>query len=160
MLKPALAACVTAATLAVSPPAFAENIVADHSQVQSALQSAGYRAQLEGEGDERFISSGSSGYNFAVFFYGCDDAGHECKSVQFYAAFTPTKKPTLAQMNEYASSHRWGRIYIDKDGDPVIEMDIDLEDGGMSPELFQDNIEYWASILDSYAEWVFDQDDG
>ena len=155
-MKTVLAGAATAAAMLVSAPAFAQNIVADHAQVQSALQDAGFRAEIEGEGADRFISSGSSGYNFGVFFYGCNDAGEECKTVQFYAAFTPTKKPTLKQMNEYAMNHRWGRVYIDAEGDPVIEMDVDLEDGGMSPELFKDNIEYWAAVMNAYAEWVFD----
>ena len=29
-------------------------------------------------------------------------------------------------------------------------MDVDLDDGGMSAALFEDNIEWWASILDDF----------
>ena len=140
----------------VSAPAFAQNVEANYSEVVDALQSAGYKAKVEGTGSDRFVSSASAGYTFGVFFFGCDDGGNACKTVQFYAGFSPDKKPSLTQMNQYAATRRWGRIYIDDEGDPVIEMDVDLEDGGMSKELFVDNIEYWETVMNAFAVWVFD----
>ena len=60
-------------------------------------------------------------------------------------------------MNEYASINRFGRVYLDSDGDPVVEMDIDLEAGGMSEALFADNIAYWDAIMTNFSSWVNDQ---
>lgn len=142
--------------MAMSVPALAKNVEADYDQVQAALQEAGYRAKIEGEGADRSIASGTSGYSFYVYSHGCDDAGKGCKTIRLYASFAPDKKPTLIQMNDYAADMRWGRIFLDKEGDPVIEMDVDLEDGGMSQELFVDNVEYWEAVMNAFAAWVFD----
>ncbi len=151
-------AAAVLATLAV--PATAQNVVADHEQIASVMQEAGYKATLNGEGDSRYLRSSSGGYKFSALFYGCDDDGANCKTIQFYAGFTPKTKPSLQSMNDYAAKNRWGRIYLDSDGDPVIEMDIDLEDGGMSPELFKDNLEYWDTIMGVFAKFVFANDNG
>ncbi|MDB5673507.1 MAG: YbjN protein, partial [Sphingomonas bacterium] len=37
-----------------------------------------------------------------------------------------------------------------KEHDPILEMDVDLDDGGVSPALFIDNIEFWTSILGKF----------
>jgi hypothetical protein len=64
----------------------------------------------------------------------------------FYAWFD-RDAPSFEDMNTYSSQRRWGRFYIDAEGDPTIEFDLDLEDGGISPALFVDNLEYWDGIL-------------
>lgn len=156
MVKGLKLAAGAAALTAMAAPAFAQNVEANYKKVAAALESAGYEASIEGEGTDRFVSSASAGYTFSVFFFGCDDAGDACKTVQFYAGFAPDNKPTLTQMNQYAATRRWGRVYIDDEGDPVIEMDVDLEDGGMSKELFTDNVEYWETVMNAFADWVFD----
>ena len=155
-----LAAALPAVALLAAPTgASAKNVEANYDQVLNALQDAGYRAQVEGTGADRYVESAAGGYSFGVFFYGCDDGGDGCKTVQFYSAFSPEAKPTLEQINGYSAKHRWGRVYLDDEGDPVIEMDVNLEDGGMSPDLFGDNIEYWVAVLDNFAEWVFSPDE-
>ena len=150
-----LSAFGAALLLAPAAPALAQNVTADHDQIAEVMKGAGYRAELKGEGAERYINSGAGGHSFSLLFYGCDNAGDNCKSVQLYAGFTAEKKPSLEAMNEYAAKNRWGRIYLDDDGDPCIEMDIDLEDGGMSKELFLDNLEYWEVIMNAFAAFAF-----
>lgn len=73
-------------------------------------------------------------------------------------AFVPTNKPTLEEMNKYAAENRFGRVYIDDEGDPIIEMDIDLEAGGMSRALFLDNLAYWDSIMVAFGDFAFSKD--
>ena len=34
-------------------------------------------------------------------------------------------------------------------------MDVDLEDGGMSPALFEDNVEYWVAAMSKFATFVY-----
>lgn len=148
----------TAATLAVAlsaAPLAAKQVTADVDQIVTLLQGEGYKAKREGEVDDLRIESAMSGYSMAIYFYGCDDKGKACKSVQFYAGFDPKTNPTLEAMNQYARENRWGRVYLDKEGDPCIEMDVDLEVGGMSQELFLDNLAYWDTILQNFAEFVF-----
>jgi len=147
------------AGLACSSPALAQYIVADPQIVAIVMQDAGYRAEIEylSNGDP-YIQSTSGGYPFRVFFFGCDAGPPGCDTVQFFAGFRTENSPSLDDMNAYARDNRWGRIYIDVEDDPVIEMDIDLEDGGMSPELFKDNLEYWEFVMARFAEFSFAQD--
>ena len=95
-----------------------------------------------------------AGYNFIILPFSCDENGDDCKSVQFYTAFAADTDPTLEEMNNYASENRFGRVYLDQDGDPAIEMDIDLEAGGMSEALFMDNLAYWEAIMVNFAEFA------
>jgi len=154
LIKAAFAMLAALAALQ-APPSAAKNVVADVDQLASVMKDAGYKVEIKDMKGERFIAVESSGYKYAIFPFGCDDAGKNCKSVQFFVAFDPKSSPTLEQMNGYAREYRWGRVYLDKDGDPAVEFDLDLEKGGMSAELFLDNVEYWEAIMVAYADWVF-----
>ena len=41
----------------------------------------------------------------------------------------------------------FSRAYIDMDGDPCIEADVDLDSGGMPRALFLDNLDTWRSLV-------------
>lgn len=153
-----LIAAVAASVAGLAVPAAAANVIADVDQVAAAMKRGGYTVEIKDTKDGRFIRStrGKENYEFSVFFYGCDaNTTRNCKSVQLYAGFSPKTKPTLEVLNAYASENRWGRIYRDKEGDPVVEMDIDLEKGGMSEALFLDNLEYFEAVMDRFGEYVF-----
>ena len=62
---------------------------------------------------------------------------------------------TIGDMNEWNKAHRFSRAYIDKDGDPCIEGDLDLDSGGMSRALFLDNLETWGSLVGSFKAKVY-----
>ena len=136
-------------------PALARNVVADVDLIADVMKASGRTAEIKDVKGERFVSAEGGGYTYMILPFGCDDAGKGCKSVQFFIAFNPKTSPSLEAMNKYARDNRWGRIYLDKDGDPAIEFDLDLEKGGMSDALFLDNVEYWEAILGAYAKWVF-----
>lgn len=133
-------------------PAHAGAIVADTQQVATVLKAIGWKAEVSSVSGKPYIKSVTTkGYTFLMFFANCTSGSTGCKTVQLYAGFSPKQKPTLQQINDYAKSNRWGRCYIDKDGDPAIEMDIDLEQGGMSEALFKDNLEYWDAAVNGFA---------
>ncbi|MFM5947885.1 MAG: YbjN domain-containing protein [Novosphingobium sp.] len=136
-------------------PTSAKNVTADVDQIAAVMKADGKQAEIKTAKSERYVSAVAAGYTYAILPFGCDDAGKNCKSVQFFIAFNPDASPTLEAMNTYARENRWGRIYLDKDGDPALEFDVDLEQGGMSQALFLDNVAYWEAILAAYAKWVF-----
>ncbi len=149
--------CLTAvaAICLMATPAHAQNVTADLEQIASIMQKEGYRALLQGdEGSVSYIQSGTSGVNFSIFAYGCNDQGEDCKTVQFYLGIATDNPPSLEKMNEFAMKNRWGRVYLDAEQDPCIEMDIDLEDGGISEELFFDNLEYWDMVVGNFSDFV------
>lgn len=151
-----LALSLLAALAALSAgPAFAKNVVADIDQIAAVMKAAGHTVEVKTANDEKYLSAEAAGYKYALFSFGCNDKDKECKSVQFFIAFNPDKSPTLEAMNTYAKDNRWGRIYLDKDGDPAMEFDVDLEQGGMSEELFLDNVAYWEAIVEAFSKFVF-----
>lgn len=158
MFKPIVTGVFGAAALLAAAPLSAQNITADLEQIADVLQEEGFQAKIDGKTGDRWIESGMSGYTYLILPFGCNDAGADCKSVQFYVAFVPQNKPTLEEMNTYAAENRFGRVYLDGDGDPVIEMDLDLEAGGMSKELFLDNLAYWDAIMVSFGDFAFSKD--
>ena len=158
MRRSILTVAVAASVAALAAPVSAANIVADVDQVAAAMTRGGYSVEIKQTKDGRFIRStrGKENYEFSVFFYGCDaNTTRNCKSVQLYAGFSPKTKPTLEALNAYASENRWGRVYRDDEGDPVVEMDIDLEKGGMSEALFLDHLEYFDAVMDRFGEFAF-----
>lgn len=150
-----LAAPIAALLSLIGTPARSSNIVADVDQLASVLERAGYAPEMRTHSGERFITAQTNGYKFMVLPQGCDDTKSNCRSVQFFIAFDPQKSPSLEAINSYARDNRWGRVYLDKDGDPALEFDLDLERGGMSEELFLDNVAYWEAAVGAYAKFVF-----
>lgn len=149
---------ISAVAALSATPVLARNVTADVDQIAKVMTAAGHSLEVKNNDGERFIMADGSGYKYAILPYGCDDKGKACKSVQFFIAFNPDKSPTLEAMNEYSRDHRWGRVYLDKDGDPALEFDLDLEQGGMTEELFLDNVAYWEAILESYAKFAFEKE--
>ena len=145
---------VTAATFMFASTAQAQMVTAQNPQsIVNALQNAGYKAELskDGTGDP-LIKSSSGGSSFAVFFFGCTK-NVDCATIQFFAGYTD-KKVTLSQMNDWNSKKRFGRAYVADSGAARIEMDVDLDDGGVSAKLFEDNVEFWVVTMSAFEKHI------
>lgn len=143
-----------------SAPAMAEPLVkADPQQIATVLRDAGYKAKIDKDSTgDPMIESGASGYVFFIYFYGCQEAKN-CTTLQFEASFDPGNRTiTLEDINAYNLARRFGTGAIAKNGEPIIRMDIDLEDGGMSKELFLDNFEFWEVSISRFADMVFSKE--
>src|SRR5690349_3343565 len=118
-------------------PAQAQMVRAqDPGTLVSALQKGGYAAKLgiDKVGDP-MITSGVNGTTFQIFFYNCTN--HKaCATVSFHSGYDLKTSPGLERINEWNRGKRFGRAYLDKEDDPILEMDVDLDDGGLSPALF------------------------
>ena len=142
------------ALLPIATPCLAQNVSADAAKLVTVLQVAGYQADLskDSTGDP-MINSSTSGSKFVVLFYNCTNHA-DCTTIQFQTAWAMKVKPTLTSMNEWNRKHRFARAYIDDEGDPGIMMDVNLDKGGMSPELFRDNLGVWFSIVDMFKKQI------
>ncbi len=145
---------VTLAAMVASVPAAAQTVQATRPEtVVKALQEAGYRATVSKDKDgDPIVKSGAAGVDFSVLFYNCTEH-KDCKTVQFYAGFVK-KGLSLDTMNKWNAEHRFGRAYLDDEKDPRIEMDLDLDKGGMSSALFQANITTWESLLGDFQKAI------
>jgi hypothetical protein len=125
----------------------------DPSSVVFALQNGGYKAILtkDSVGDPK-IESASSGAKFFINFYGCKQ-NINCTTITLYSAWSK-KDVSMSQMNDWNKAKRFSRAYIDKDGDPAMEFDVDLDDGGMSEALFIDNIQFWELSIANFKKHI------
>lgn len=142
------------ALVAVTGTAHAQMVTAQNPQsLVGALQSAGYKAELTKDptGDP-LIKSSSGGSNFAIFFFGCTK-NVDCRTIQFFAGYGE-KKPTVAAMNDWNSKKRFGRAYVSDSGSARVEMDVDLDDGGVSRLLFVDNLEFWVLLMGEFEKHI------
>lgn len=153
-MKKMLFALGAIATFALSTTANAAVRAQDPKSVVAALQSAGYKAELTTDsGGDPMIKSSSGGTSFAIFFFGCTD-NKDCRTVQFYAGFTDPSNGSLRAMNDWNRDNRFGRAYISDDGSARVEMDVDLDDGGVPEMLFVDNVEFWEIVMSKFEEYV------
>jgi hypothetical protein len=148
-----LAVALLAGVTLYATPALAQ-VTADPTAIATILRAKDLKvtADADSSGDPR-LTIDDDDTKYQIWFYGC--TGHkECNSIQFYAGFTGTKM-TADTFNGWNETHRFGRAYIDSEGDPVVEMDIDLDKGGMSSDLFEDNLEFWSTTMSNFSDYVF-----
>ena len=73
------------------------------------------------------------------------------KNLQLYASFK--KKTSLVRINEWNRDKRYTRAYIDKEGDPVLEADLDLE-GGSSMGAVKELFRTWLTCVKLFTEHI------
>ncbi|MFL6730079.1 MAG: YbjN domain-containing protein [Sphingomicrobium sp.] len=126
----------------------------DPQSIVKAMQGSGYTAELTADqtGDP-MIRSAAGGTNFQLLFYNCTNH-RECATVQFHVGYDLKTSPSLESINEWNRTQRFGSAHLDKENDPILEMDVDLDDGGLSPLLFIDNVEFWTSAMGRFEKHI------
>jgi hypothetical protein len=114
--------------------------------VVSVLQKAGYQAKLDTDktGDP-MISSAASGYNYDIWFYGCE-TNKDCDSLQFQISFLKDETNTVDLANVWNKSKRFGQANIDDKGRFVVSFDVTTV-GGLTPKNFDDVVVWWSGTL-------------
>lgn len=136
-------------------PANAQMVTAqDPQSIARAFRAAGYEATVGVDkiGDPK-VSSSIGRTKFELLFYNCmNHMG--CATVQFHAGYDLKLPISLAKINEWNRTQRFGRAYLDGENDPILQMDLDLDDGGMSAPLFADNLEFWNAVLVNFEKHI------
>lgn len=126
----------------------------DPQSIVAALQSAGYKAELtKDDSGDPLVSSASSGTEFSVYFFGCEK-GRDCTSVQFYAGYKTDKPLPFELINEWNASKRFAKVYISKTGGGRIELDVNLDPGGISRALFVDTLDVWVRAMAAFETHI------
>ena len=143
----ALAGLVGITMAGASTPASAQTMERiTGPQLQSLMQDWGYRAELttDNEGDPK-IRSSTQGTGFSIYFYDCTKTGtRDCRSVQFSAGMDLTNGLTLTKVNDWHREMRFGRVWLDDDHDPYIEMVVKFDDG-----ITEGNLRSWFLTWDT-----------
>ena len=160
---PAAGAAATPAAAAPAPAAPAASSSGGYSDLPSAglsaddvakwLQDAGYKATVKTNTDgSKSVSSATDGTNFSVDMYDCHDKP-TCTAIQFSVGFDTKGAWTAAKMNDYTSSKRWVRAYVDDKNDPWLEQDVDLIPGG-TWEGLDDQFAVWRQMLGDFEKYI------
>lgn len=151
-----LAAFAILLSVAASP-ALAKNVTADLDGIANLLRSKGNKVDIRGAANERYIwVENPDAYTYSIDVMGCDqDTQKNCKSVQFHSGFTAEKPVTPDALMGYTRDHRFGRAFLDSEGQPAIQYDINLAGEGVSEALFLENVELWEVMIEIFGDFVF-----
>ncbi len=141
---------------ATATPAQAELVNAKNpATIKAIVESQGWPATLVTKpGEDPYLESNRNGLKFLVLFMNCTDH-RNCKTLQYYMGFNDAKDTTLDRLNEWNKGKRFARAYRDDSGDPVLEMDVDVDFAGIPRENLGETLNTWAALMDSYREFVF-----
>ncbi|RJF85339.1 YbjN domain-containing protein [Sphingomonas cavernae] len=142
--------------ISATAPAQAEMISPkDQGKFLTLLRDKGYKAEMIEGSDGNYIRSADSGVPITIFFLNCESGGKSgCTTIQFYTGFKGVGAVPLERINEWNSSRRFARAYVDKDGDPVIEMDVDMDFDGIPRENFYANLEIFIASIPKFRAFL------
>ena len=140
----------------VGTPAMAKNINASVDEIATLLRSKGNKVEIRGSGEERYVwVANPDAYTYSIDVFSCDPGQKNCKSIQFHSGFTAEKPVTADALHSYTRDHRFGRAFLDSEGQPAIQYDINMAEGGISEALLLDNVELWEVMIEIFGDFVF-----
>lgn len=144
----------TAAMIASSTIATAEITATDANVVMKAMQDFGLVATMgvDGQGDPK-VSSRVSDTKFSVYFYGCQD-NDNCSSILIKAGYDLNNGISALKVNEWNREKRFAKAYIDDEGDPFLEMDVNLDFDGVGNKNFEDTLDWWRLLVEDFEEFI------
>ncbi len=118
----------------------------------AVTRAAGFVPELdEDAAGDPMVRFRLEGLRTSIFMYGCED--DRCTSYQFTAGFAMDEKPAVETINEWNRIKRFGRAYADLEGDPFVEMDVDL-DGGVTHEYLVRTFTTWRAVFVSFLQHI------
>lgn len=151
---PAIGA-IAAFAIAVSVGANAQTIVSaeDPAGLAAIVQGLGFQAKLEKDNaGDPVIRSSSSGVDFSIYFYDCK-SNKRCKSLHFTAGYDLPDGTSLDAMQQWNAEKRFASAYLDEEGDPFLQMDVNT-DGGITHENFEKWVDLWQSLKGEFEERI------
>ncbi len=116
--------------------------------IQATMQTLGYKAVLgkaTTSGNPK-ISSAASGYNYDIFFYGCEK-NVNCNSLSFSTTFEKEEVNSAALANEWNVEKRFSAVSFDpKDGTLTISYDVTTV-GGLDQVNFAEVVSWWDTMM-------------
>ena len=159
MLKSSkLTATVLVAGIFASGVSFASEIISAENPEAIYNVAKGFgSAELKKDstGDPMIVGR-INGTKYGILFYGCKHH-KKCDDIIFHAGWSGTDV-TMRQVNKWNQTKKYGKAYLDKDGDPVLEMSVNL-DYGVTKDNFEDTFDWWSKALKGFKEKVLHADD-
>jgi hypothetical protein len=142
-----------ALVLAVTVSAQAQGRItgADTDQILNIARSYGSATLAAQSNGDPQINGDINGISYKVFFRNCTE-NTNCEDLNFYLGFLD-HKPPLEVINDWNSTKRFSRAYLDQDQDACVEMDLDLV-AGVSAEYLAAQFSIWDMVLTQFAAHV------
>jgi len=134
---------------------YAEEIITARTpdDILNIAKGFGYaKLEKDSQGDPK-VSGRIEGTAYGVYFYGCTN-GENCNDVQFAVGWSGVKV-SMDRINEWNRTKRYGKAYLDKEGDPILEMVVNL-DHGVTVKNFEDTFDWWIKAMKQFKEEVVD----
>ena len=125
------------AAQAGQPPIIVKTTV---DQLLTIAKDEGYAVSLDDDGDLMWKIEGFRTYLLI------SDSG---EYIQFQTSFEDTEA-TLETVNAWNQTKRYSRTYLDDDGDPILELDLDLEGGVTHARI----VDYLKTCRLSFQSWM------
>lgn len=99
------------------------------------------------------ITGRIDGVKYSIYFMGCSN-NTNCDSIQFSAGWSMSaaKRPSLNTINTWNAKKRFGKAYLDSDGDPRIEIDLPLSE--VSVSYLERYFGWWQVALRYFKEYI------
>lgn len=124
------------------------------NDLAAILQSAGYRAEVAVVNSRPRIRTGMNGFNVLVLLYSCDD-NSGCGSMQFSTGYAKSAQTTMSVANKWNQEKRYGKAYIDTDGNLALEYDVSFF-GGVTRDYIKESAGTFESLLADFRN-IFKQ---
>lgn len=146
-----LALCCLAAAGLVVPRSVADDRVdagtleiltsIDNDQLLEIMDDEGYAASVN---DDDVIIWKVEGFRAQLFV----SKRNEGRNLQFHTAFNDSNA-TPKKVNEWNRTKRYSKTYLDEEGDPHLELDLDLEGGVTRARI----VDYLQTCRQSFVMW-------
>ncbi len=146
---------VMAILLLTAPILNAEELYPADEELITSLDTPSLKAFLSDYTNGQFEEDGDAVYHFKML--GCNtllwNDGH---NLQLYAGFIHPGI-SLEQINAWNLTHRFSRAYLDKDLDPVLESDLELQGGSTVGSLreFLHTFELSLAEFTRHIDWRY-----
>jgi hypothetical protein len=139
------AACLAVLLMLLPAPVLAGGGISE-AQVADALVRHRLPVRLGNDSfREPMVESYAGSTRFYVNFYDCAQS-RTCQNIQFRTGYATKGRVTLVQINDWSARWRFGRMYLDPQGDVILDMDVDAR-RGLAPEAVDAQVERWIEVV-------------
>lgn len=124
---------------------------ADPGSIMAVAEAFGEARLLADDYGDPLVEAIVQGRPYDVTFYDCT-ANADCQSIMLRAAFRANGQ-TQGEIAAWNSNERFGKAYLDADGNPTVEMNLNLT-GGVTVENLTDSFRRWETVLAAFAGHV------
>lgn len=98
------------------------------------------------------LHSRVDGLQFRILFYACDP--RPCETIQFTTGFDLERRMPAARINDWNRERRFGKAFVDAEGDPFVEMDVNMYGDGVGRRNFEDTLDIWRQVLNDFRGYI------